>query len=281
VRQRVAQQAAAVHVPEWKPKSHVKIAADDAEAKAQAEASASAAPSDEDEDVVKRLLGDMPAPAAAGASANAGLCNVVDFEKDDDRNFHIDLIYAAANIRATQYKIKAVDRLQSKLIAGKIIPAIITTTAAATGLVCLELYKLVQNKPKIEAYRNTFVNLALPVFQQGEPVPPKKTKFLGKDITIWDRLDVRQGDITLQQCLDYLKKTYELDVDILGVGESLVYSGWMPPAKKTERLGKKLTELIVEITKKPLKKGVHHLTVEVTATHKGEDVDVPPVTVFF
>lgn len=41
---------------------------------------------------------------------------------------------------------------------------------------CLELYKVVQDAP-LEKYRNTFANLALPLFAMSEPVASKVRTF--------------------------------------------------------------------------------------------------------
>ena len=69
--------------------------------------------------------------------------NLVEFEKDDDSNGHIDFMTAVANLRARNYTIEEAPRYKIKLIAGKIIPAIATTTAMVVGACGMELYKYV------------------------------------------------------------------------------------------------------------------------------------------
>lgn len=66
--------------------------------------------------------------------ANNVQVNPIKFEKDDDTNFHVDVVSSLANMRARNYRIDEVDRLQAKLIAGRIVPAIATSTSLSTGL---------------------------------------------------------------------------------------------------------------------------------------------------
>lgn len=84
-----------------------------------------------------------------------------EFEKDDDNNGHIDYIEALGNMRAVNYKLETMDWIVVKLKAGRIIPALATTTAVVAGLQTIELVKILKNE-KVENMKNAFLNLAIP-----------------------------------------------------------------------------------------------------------------------
>jgi hypothetical protein len=98
-----------------------------------------------------------------------------EFEKDQDWNFHIDFVTAASNLRAWNYRLKLAPRHQVKMIAGKIIPALATTTAAVCGLVMIEMLKIVQDKP-LEAFKDSSNSLGINGYFFSEPLPPAKAK---------------------------------------------------------------------------------------------------------
>jgi len=154
----------------------------------------------------------------------------LEFEKDDDTNFHMDFMTAASNIRAKAYGIPEADKHKTKGIAGNIIPAMITTTALITGLVGFELIKLVQGVSR-ESFRNSYVNLAYNALIQNDPVEPDL--IYANKWTIWDRFKINQGkDITLKELLTILKETQKLDVKMLMYGPVPIYGMGSDDEKK-------------------------------------------------
>lgn len=204
--------------------------------------------------------------------------NPIQFEKDNDMNYHIDFIAGLANMRARNYSIPEVDKLKAKFIAGRIIPAIATSTALATGLVCLELYKVLDGRHKLEDYRNTFANLALPLFTMAEPAPPKVTKFRDMSWTIWDRWIIREN-LTLRELLQWLKDK-ELNAYSISFGTCLLYNTMFPRHK--ERLDRKVVDLVREVAKVEIPPYRRHLDVAV-ACDDGEDndIDIPLISIYF
>jgi len=128
------------------------------------------------------------------------------------------------------------------MIAGKIIPAIATTTAAITGIVCLQMYTLLQTR-QIDYLRGAFINLAVSLFILTEPQEVIKArdkdydpfllgpvKAIPKGFTVWDRITIN-GSHTFRQLLDYFMKEYGVDVQIVTCNGINLIQTFQPSAK--------------------------------------------------
>ena len=56
-----------------------------------------------------------------------------EFEKDNDYNGHIDFMHSMGMLRASNYQLPQYEWITTKIKAGKIVPALATTTAVISA----------------------------------------------------------------------------------------------------------------------------------------------------
>ncbi len=174
--------------------------------------------------------------AKVGASFLPRL-NLADFEKDDESNGHVAFVTAASNLRAMAYGIPPVDAMETRRVAGRIVPAMITTTGLVSALSCLELVKQLKGLP-LSMHRNAFVNLALPFFAFTAPMPAAEVPSVnGKTHTIWNRLSIRGNgkqpvhSMTLKYFLKKILKKAGcgevIEISSLSYGPYMIYANFL------------------------------------------------------
>uniref|UniRef100_A0A158R3T7 E1 ubiquitin-activating enzyme n=1 Tax=Syphacia muris TaxID=451379 RepID=A0A158R3T7_9BILA len=263
------------------PKKGLKIAVSDAEAKEQAEM----------HDDADEQLANLKLKLAKLNTKSVQRLVPIDFEKDDDTNHHMEFITAASNLRAENYDIPPADRLKTKQIAGRIIPAIATTTAAIAGLVMIELYKMIGDgvslpQVPIERFKNGFMNLSLPLFVFAKYsfvislINRTKdleccSRYSDKTFTLWDRIEI-QGPKTLKELMDYIQEKTKLDISMLSSGVSLIYSFFMNASKRASRLNQDVKKVVEEVSRRPIPDYARSIVLEVMTTNENdEDVEIP------
>ena len=174
------------------------------------------------------------------------------FEKDNDANHHVFFINICSNLRANNYRIPTTDELKTKMIAGKIIPAIASTTAAITGFSCMQLYTLLITDD-ISQVKNCCLDTSFNYFQINNPADPVHmkdkqyniifdgpTKAIPSGWTVWDIIDIK-GPMTCQQLFEYFQKEYDVKITtVLANGKTIIFM-FMPNSKK--KLNRKIDEI--------------------------------------
>ena len=232
--------------------------------------------SNEDVDIIKSIKEHLK----EGGVTSKGIA-AIDFEKDDDTNYHIDFIHAVTNIRARNYKINEVEQQRTKFIAGKIIPAIATTTAMITGCIGAEMYKVAQGFNDIESYKNGFITLALPLFVFSEPLPVLKNtskafdpilgspiKAIPEGFTIYDKIVV-EGPMKFGDILKHLSEKFQIHINLISCGDKLFYNEFAKTSKA--RLEKTPEETYREVMDQDIPECRKYLALQIAGNLLNDD----------
>ena len=169
---------------------------------------------------------------------NSKEINIIEYDKDDD--VMLGGMTSIANLRASIYGIETVDSLDIKLISGKIIPALCTTTTVVSGFVTLEIIKyLAKDITHKHKPCDINVNLAMNQFIMFDSLKPQTTydnmfsraygmpiKTVPYKFNTWSKIKIS----TTKECcpdikvlLEILKSDHKIDANMITYGKKIIY----------------------------------------------------------
>ena len=217
-------------------------------------------------------------------AAKIKLIKPVELEKDNDENFHINFILSFSNLRANCYNIENCDFLKVKEIAGNIIPAIASTTAAITGLSCLQIYNIIQ-ADSLNEFRNSAFNLATSnfnLFQPQEKIYIKNSPqtenssekiVIPKEYTVWDKIDIYGPNKTIKEIVEEFKNKYDADIDYINCKNKIIAS----PIDGEEDFNKTVEELYESVIGKKLNDKIKYIKLEISGIKGDADISTPTI----
>lgn len=202
------------------------------------------------------------------------------FEKDDDTNHHVDFLTAFTNVRCASYKIDLEERLQVKVMAGHIIPAVATTTGMVAGFVTNESIKYCMGYRDVKYFQPPTCDLSADSFAFEEPNGPKRHEGEYDDATMgttvrahpngwtsWDFLEVDGNDkMTCMELCELLNKKHGMVVSDLVAIDKLMFNEYAAKKYKDSPVVEAWKELVG-----PIGEGTHALRIGVSA--ETEDFD--------
>jgi len=145
---------------------------------------------------------------------------ITKFDKEND--LCIEWIMISSNLRAQNYNIPITDYNKTKGIAGKIIPAIPTTTSIVAGLSIIELLKYLYGNKSECNYKSNFINLSIPIIISSEPIKAP-IKIIGDiKINIWEKLIYNENNLLLD-FKNYYENKFKTTINIILFNFEIVY----------------------------------------------------------
>ena len=164
----------------------------------------------------------------------------IEFNKDDD--IQISIIHSFANLRANNFSIENCSFIKTKIVTGKIIPSIPSTTACVGGFVSLQILNLVQTND-LKVMRNTFFNLGVSLISQLEPeklkhhedyeIEPilnKPVRVVPNGWTVWDQIEIKSSK-TCKDLIEYIKLIYNVEINLISSNSIIIFDSHSKKSK--------------------------------------------------
>jgi len=220
---------------------------------------------------------DMSIPKSTDIKLYFNKMNIQEFEKDNDSNWHISFITSASNLRATNYGIPTSTYEETKGIAGKIVPAVATTTSIIAGLISIELIKymailtskiLYDEKNHIKLFKSWFVNLANNIIISSEPIKAPMLKIGNTNVNSWTKFE-EYYDMILSNFIEKYEKQFKITISMILYGNSIIYANFIPCNISSD--------LLSNIFQNKYKKDLFLSTHEIIISSEDTSIELPTI----
>ena len=206
------------------------------------------------------------------------------FEKENENNSHINLIYSMSLLRARNYNIEEKTKEKIKSIITNIIPAIISSTAAIAGFISLQIYNIVQSN-NINSYRSLSFELATNWYvisltdnvNYSKDIEATSTSLAIKNIpykfTVWDYIPIN-ASLKVKEFIQFIENKYNFNVNYIN-SDNLCLVDVLLMEDNDEDYEKKIEELYFE--KKNIKYKVKYIKFNVSGTQNNCYIKMPPI----
>jgi len=162
--------------------------------------------------------------------------NLTILKYDKDVDIDVSIMSILSNLRAKIYTIEQKDNLEVKLLSGRIIPALSTTTTLISGFVIIEILKYFSNLKSCDIN----INLALNDYILFESLKPKtffnnmfsniynmNVKTIPDYFNTWHqiKIDAKKDMCSrLSSLIDILKSDYKIDPFMITLKNDIIYN---------------------------------------------------------
>ena len=212
------------------------------------------------------------------------------FDKDNEEDGHINIIYSISLIRARNYDIEELDIFQTKNIAGKIIPALSTTTSSIVGLACIQLYLLVQKR--VNSLKCANINIGVNFYDcsypektrfykdEENPLPNQlPLKLLSEPFNIWDYIEIKES-LTAKELISILEKKYDIYIDFISCNQHRIIQPLLMD-KDNPDFSMKIENLYEKYSKIKLNLNRKILELKISASKEDYSILIPPIKYIF